>query len=79
MRSVIIFSGAYIRKYMGTLTSKLKEPELKLTYMLLQSSLYMYMQYLDQLVKGGYYFFPRAPCAATIRGWLLIGVRLLFE
>ena len=24
----------------------------------------------------GYYFFHWAPCAATIRGWLLIGVRL---
>ena len=31
------------------------------------------------LFEGSYYFFRRAPCAATIRGRLLIGARYLFE
>ena len=31
------------------------------------------------LFEGGYYFFGGAPGVATIRGWLLFGVRLLFE
>ena len=30
------------------------------------------------LFKGSYYFFRRAPCAAILRGWLLIGVQLLY-
>ena len=31
------------------------------------------------LFEDGCYFFRRAPCASTILGWLLIGVRLLFK
>ena len=49
-------------------------------YMYMLVTLIQWIRY-SGLILGGYYvyFFRRAAYAATIRGWLLIEVRFLFE